>query len=157
MSSPFLAWIIPVGVETPPPEGGVEPPSDAHPAHPIVLPGYPAHPIVLPPWIWGGGNEPFPTPPIALPPAGEKPPEIWGGGNAPFPTPPIVIPNPPDTKPPGGETGSPEHPINLPPGPDTDKGHWKHVFIPGVGWIWAWVPEAQMPPHPEQYKTAKKK
>lgn len=28
-----------------------------------------------PPGIWGGGNEPFPTPPIHLPPDRPKPPE----------------------------------------------------------------------------------
>jgi hypothetical protein len=51
------------------------------PEHPIVIPpdavspGVPAHPIVIPPpplGIWGGANEPFPTPPIFLPP-GERP------------------------------------------------------------------------------------
>jgi hypothetical protein len=51
------------------------------PEHPIVIPpdavapGVPAHPIVIPPpplGIWGGSNEPFPTPPIFLP-EGERP------------------------------------------------------------------------------------
>jgi hypothetical protein len=54
------------------------------PEHPIVIPpdavapGVPAHPIVIPPpllGMWGGANEPFPTPPIFLPPMapGERP------------------------------------------------------------------------------------
>jgi hypothetical protein len=55
------------------------------PEHPIIIPpdsvapGVPAHPIVIPPpplGIWGGSNEPFPTPPIFLPPdtgTGERP------------------------------------------------------------------------------------
>jgi hypothetical protein len=85
-------------------------PSPGHPAHPIVLPpdaispGVPAHPIVLPPvpplGIWGGANEPFPTPPIALPPGereklvewvvGWSPNTGWvvvGVPNVPVPTP----------------------------------------------------------------------
>jgi hypothetical protein len=36
-----------------------------------VEPGVPSHPIVIPPpplGIWGGANQPFPTPPIFLPP-----------------------------------------------------------------------------------------
>ena len=52
------------------------------------LPPGPAHPIVIPPTqpgqpplvIWGGGNEPFPTPPIQPPPGG------WGGGGQEPPT-----------------------------------------------------------------------
>lgn len=51
-----------------------------HPAHPIVIPpdsvapGVPTHPIYLPPRIWGGGNVPFPTPPIYIPPPPPDPP-----------------------------------------------------------------------------------
>lgn len=30
-------------------------------------PGRPSQPIVVPPDIWGGGNEPFPTPPVYIP------------------------------------------------------------------------------------------
>jgi hypothetical protein len=63
------------------------PPVDAHPEHPIVIPpdsvapGVPTHPIVIPPpplGIWGGSNEPFPTPPIFLPPQapGEDRPKL---------------------------------------------------------------------------------
>lgn len=61
----------------PPGNGG--PPSDAHPAHPIVLPGdpswgdpHPAHPIVIPPDRPPG----FPLPP---PDGGVKPPPPNGG------------------------------------------------------------------------------
>lgn len=82
------------------------PPADSglHPEHPIYFPVFPAHPIVLPPegsgdppHIWGGSNEPYPTPPIYLPvpkPPDGDPPTIWGGGNEPFPTPPIYLPVP---------------------------------------------------------------
>lgn len=57
------------------------------PAHPIVLPPYvPAHPIVLPPDSIAPG---VPAHPIYIPPG------IWGGANEPFPTPPIYIPRPP--------------------------------------------------------------
>jgi hypothetical protein len=59
------------------------------PAHPIVLPppGRPEHPIVIPPDAIAPG---VPTHPIVLPPV--PPLGIWGGGNEPFPTPPIYIP-----------------------------------------------------------------
>lgn len=70
-----------------------------------------------PPGIWGGGNEPFPTPPIHLPGGGGgRPPGIWGGGNEPFPTPPIYIPPnvPPDMKPP--EAPAPGSPTTIVPG-----------------------------------------
>jgi hypothetical protein len=33
---------------------------------------------------------------------GGQPPGIWGGGNEPFPTPPIAIPRPPTEPPPDG-------------------------------------------------------
>lgn len=62
-----------------------------------------------PPHIWGGGNEPFPTPPIANVPGapGYRPPlGIWGGGNVPMPSPPIAnvpgLPPMPDEPPPEG-------------------------------------------------------
>lgn len=64
-----------------------------------------------PPGTWGGAGEPFPTPPIHLPPgSGGSPPVIWGP-NDPRPTPPIYLP--PDTPPPidmtpGGEKPPPE-------------------------------------------------
>ena len=91
----------------------------------------PAPETPQPPGIWGGGNVPFPTPPIHLPPSGmpgypgtpahpiHYPPGIWGGGNEPFPTPPIVIP--PDSLAPGVPTHPiylpvyPAHPIVIPP------------------------------------------
>jgi hypothetical protein len=41
-------------------------------------------PPEVPPGIWGGGNEPFPTPPIALPPPDE------------IPDPPTAVKPPPD-------------------------------------------------------------
>lgn len=78
------------------------------------VPPEPPKPQPQPPGIWGGANEPFPTPPIAnvpgvpgyQPPG--KPPGTWGGSGEPFPTPPIVIP--PDAI----EPGVPTHPIYIP-------------------------------------------
>jgi hypothetical protein len=101
---PFLAMITPLASSDAHPEhpiapGGPPPgiwPSPGHPAHPIApggpppgiwpSPGYPAHPIVIPPTkpdepplvIWGGGNEPFPTPPIELPPDDGTAPPVGG-------------------------------------------------------------------------------
>ena len=165
MSSPFLAWIIPVHAagdahpEHPivlPPDQP-QPPTDAHPEHPIVIPkppGYPEHPIYFPP---------TPTHPIVLPPERPLPPEGAHPEHPiyypPIPAHPIVIPDPPtDTKPPGGNAGSPENPIELPPSePGGNKGHWVQAYFPQLnGWIWVWVPEKQMPPHPEPYKGKKK-
>jgi hypothetical protein len=59
----------------PPQEGG------GVPTHPIYFPPVPTHPIVIPP---EGGKPPD-----------EKPPTIWGGSEEPFPTPPIYLPDPP--------------------------------------------------------------
>ena len=96
--------------------------------------------------IWGGGNVPMPSPPIANVPGapGYRPPgdHIWGGGNEPFPTPPIFIPpNVPPTltpphqpqpgdpvtpvPPPEGSGGWPVQPITPPP--------YIVVMYPGVG------------------------
>lgn len=116
---PFLAMIIPVSGDSQPPQ----PPLG----------------------IWGGANQPFPTPPIANAPGipGYQPPRppgvpthpiyyppgIWGGANQPFPTPPIYLPptggppplgiwGPTDPRPGYGLPGPqphPEHPIVLPP------------------------------------------
>jgi hypothetical protein len=91
--------------------------------------------------IWGGGNVPFPTPPIYFPPSpgGEPshpiviPPApplgIWGGGNVPYPTPPIYIP-PAPTEPPSGS-----------------DGRWG--YVPGVGWVWVPAGSGDKP-HPPQ-------
>jgi hypothetical protein len=74
------------------------PDTDLKPEHPIVLPPegggdeHPAHPIVIPPEVWPNPPESTgPEHPIVI-----VPPGIWGGGNEPFPTPPIVIVLPPD-------------------------------------------------------------
>jgi len=47
-----------------------------------------------------GGGPIEPAPPEEQPPL-----VIWGGGNEPFPTPPIVIPIPPDLQPPAPPEG----------------------------------------------------
>lgn len=100
--------------------------------------GGPIIPPAQPPGIWGGGNEPFPTPPIHLPPT--NPPIIWGGGNEPFPTPPIVIPpTPPVNLPPGGTPLPPAVGVPI-------EGHI--VFIPGYGWVF--VPKKNTPEAPEE-------
>lgn len=109
-----------------------------------------------PPGIWGGGNVPMPSPPIANVPGapGYRPPgdHIWGGGNEPFPTPPIFLPpqvppgmQPPEpphpgdpttiVPPPAGSGGWPVQPIAVPP--------YMVVWYPGVG------PVVVAPPAPE--------
>lgn len=59
-----------------------------------------------------------------MPPGPGKPPGIWGGSNEPFPTPPIAnVPGVPGYRPPGtiwpdppeGIAPHPEHPIVIPP------------------------------------------
>ena len=128
-----------------------QPPTGAHPEHPIYYPpgiwgptdprpgwglpgpqpppGVPTHPIYYPPGIWGptdprpGWGLPEPQPP-------QQPPGIWGGGNEPFPTPPISgIPGlpgyePPPDLPPVIDIGDlPEHPEV----PDLNAGNWMRV------------------------------
>lgn len=99
--------IVQAVVYVPPDPGDHIPDMGAHPEHPIYYP-IPLPPDVVPPEIWGGANEPFPTPPIYLPVLPDKPDDrpplgIWGGANEPFPTPPIYIP----VKPPvGGDWGT---------------------------------------------------
>lgn len=106
MSDAKLAWIKFVDVD-----------AGAHPEHPIVIP-----PPGSPPGIWGGGNQPFPTPPIVIPepPGGGPPLVIWGGPfDPPRPAHPIVIPLPPI------DAGAhPEHPIVLPDPEQPPLGIW---------------------------------
>lgn len=100
------------------------------PTHPIAPGGeHPEHPIVLPPpdanipGIWPSPGHP--AHPIVLPP--EPPPQVW--------------PDPPG-KPPGGQTGSPSNPINLPPNTiQSTHGFWALCYFAEMGgWLWAWVP-----------------
>lgn len=79
-------------------------------------PGVPTHPIYNPPGIWGGGNEPFPTPPIVILPPGI----IDGKPEHPIylpiqPMPPIYIPDPPQ----------------LPSGAED----WVWRYVPPWGWV----------------------
>lgn len=94
--------------------------------------------------------------PIIPPDGGDgKPPHIWGGGNEPFPTPPIHIPPgkpsvpPPTIWPPGPGIDTPEHPIVLPPdNPSIPNGTlvtWKAVWTEDKGWFIVGVPNV---PHP---------
>lgn len=99
------------------------------PTHPIYIPIYPAHPIVIPPGSWAPG---VPAHPIVIPPE-DQPPGIWGGGNEPFPTPPIVIPQPPGGGPPIGiwpNPGHPAHPIVIPLPPIDAKPEHPIVLPP---------------------------
>ena len=117
MHQPTLAWIVPV-----------DSPGGGRPEHPIHYPpgiwgptdprpGWglpkPEPPVI----IWGGGNTPFPAPPIYLPPQtpGQPPVIIWGPPG-PWPTPPIhipIVPAPPGIW--GPYPGFPTPPIHLPP------------------------------------------
>lgn len=110
-----------------------------------------------PPGIWGGGNEGFPTHPIA---PGGRPPGIWGGGNEPFPTPPIVIPPEKPGDPPlviwGPNDPRPTPPIELPGGGNPPPGgdrvkliEWKTAWTPSTGWIVVGIPQV---PHPAPAK-----
>jgi hypothetical protein len=99
------------------------------PTHPIYIPIYPAHPIVIPPDAIAPG---VPAHPIVIPPE-DLPPGIWGGGNEPFPTPPIVIPQPPGGGPPIGiwpNPGHPAHPIVIPLPPIDAKPEHPIVLPP---------------------------
>lgn len=70
--------------------GPIEPPPDITPEPPLV--------------IWGGGNEPFPTPPIHLPPEG-----------------------PPDVPPPQVEKPHPGWNWSV------IKSQWYFLYVPGEG------------------------
>jgi hypothetical protein len=145
-----------------------------YPAHPIVIPpdtigpGVPTHPIYIPPGIWGGGNEPFPTPPIVIipqPPGGKPPVVIWPSPG--HPEHPIVIPLPPlDVKPEhpivlppqqppgiwgGANEGFPTPPIVIPPMDDKPKLIDWHVVWTGeeAGWVVVGTPAV---PHPAPAK-----
>ena len=109
-------------------------------------PGAPDH-------IWGGGNVPMPSPPIANVPGapGYRPPgdHIWGGGNVPMPSPPIYFPpqvppgmQPPTPPQPGDPTTSvpgdwPVQPITPPP--------YIVVQYPGIGPVVVAPPETATP------------
>src|SRR5215472_7031250 len=126
---PTIDVVIVGKLTTPAVSTGPVPPQPGVPAHPIVIPEPPLG-------IWGGGNVPYPTPPIYVPvpppsgggehpenpiymppvvwpPLPPKPPlGTWGGGNVPYPTPPIYLPVPQPPIEGGGE--HPAHPIYMP-------------------------------------------
>jgi len=117
----------------------VSPPIYYPPAPPLGIWGggnvpYPTPPIAPggpPPGIWGGGNVPYPTPPIYYPPLG-----TWGGGNVPYPTPPIYFPpsQPSQPAPPGFDWAySPIYGwVVVPGGPGDEEGGGKPM-PPGDG------------------------
>jgi hypothetical protein len=141
------------------------------------MPGGPevSHPIApggLPPGIWGGGNEPFPTPPIYIPPDAiapgvpshpivlppgrpTHPIVIPPGSLAPgVPTHPIYLPPPvpahPIVIPPGvidpGPPPVPAHPIVLPPlPPDLGLVEWQTYWSEATGWVVIGVPNVPAP------------
>jgi hypothetical protein len=132
-----------------------------------------------PPGIWGGGNEPFPTPPIVILPPGTLHPEHPivivppPSGNRPMP--PIYIPPdigiwPPDARPEHPifippptptEPPTPTHPIVLPPGVDGEPpkpevlANWevKTFWTPQGGWGVAVVPTPEHPGVPTPSKA----
>lgn len=132
------------------------------PSPPIAnVPGAPGY-NPNPPGIWGPPG-PWPSPPIHLPPgwASGNPPGIWGGGNQPFPTPPIaglpglpgyfpplILPNPPNT---GGGPAQPIAPIETPGG--IFVVYWSPVFgwvlVPAAGPGGVPTPPEEVPPVPE--------
>lgn len=105
-------------------------PEGLKPEHPIVLPPEPSPPLV----IWGGGNEPFPTPPIFLPPQRPdeppKPPFVIWGPNDPRPTPPIFIP----PQPPLGFWGGSSEPFPTPPIYIPPQTPGEPPIPPVIGW-----------------------
>lgn len=156
--TPFYALITPLASSG---GGPGQPPSGAHPEHPIHYP-WPGDPAFgrPPNWgTWGGAGQPGPFPPggpvdpgYGAPPnwgtwggSGQpgpfpKPPGIWGPTD-PRPTPPIVLP-PGSNVPPGADV------IWPPPGPLTGPEHPITIVPPGKvmvyvnGWIIVDQPEA---------------
>ena len=142
-------------------EGPVQPPSGAHPEHPIF---YPPH-------IWGP-PDPRPSNPIANVPGisnpnppgfGARPehpiyypPGIWGPTD-PRPTPPIYWPGFPGSgggggeQPPSGGGGGQYPPGDqLPTPPDDSNPAYIIRWNPKYGWVLIPLPGAEDKPHPDQ-------
>ena len=158
---------------TPPGSGGGSPPGywggGPHPMPPIHYPGapgsppsgaHPSHPIWRPDLgIWGGPFDP-PHPDQGLPgpqpPSGAHPshpivivPPPPGSGEG-APGIPVQLPVFPWTPshPIGPISGTPEHPIALPPTmppPDSRPVEWKIAWTPATGWIVVGVPSGEHP------------
>jgi hypothetical protein len=184
MTQPFLALITPLSPGVPthpiapggPPPGfwggyrppyvdiglpGPQPPSGAHPSHPIWRPDLGFWGGVAPPYpdIGGPGPQPRPEHPIYFPPEGSQPPlgiwgppqmppGFWGGGMGPG-----VKPQP-----------HPEHPIVLPPNlppttspPDSVPIDWKVAWTPTTGWIVVGIPSGAHPAPSATQAAAPKK
>jgi hypothetical protein len=173
----MLAWIIPIeqpgGTPTPPIYYPPYPSQPPFPTHPIApggqppsiwpSPGFPSHPIYNPPFpsqgpgfpthpIAPGGGGGYPSHPIYNPPFPSQGPGFPTHPISPGGPPPGIWPNPipgrPDNSLPGSQPGV-ENPINKPPG---DSENWKMAYVPGVGWVWAFVPPA-VPQKDEERET----
>jgi hypothetical protein len=150
MPQPFLAMIIPVG------SGGAEPPLGIWGGGNVPYPTPPIAPGGPPLGTWGGAGQPFPTPPMA---PGGPPLGTWGGGNVPMPVPPIYFPPADGGLPPYPSQGPgfPTHPIALPPdlpptmpSPDNRPIEWKSGWTQATGWVVVGVPSG---PHPTPSAT----
>jgi hypothetical protein len=170
----FLAMIIPVDQGVPthpiapggPPLGiwggvappyvdiggpGPQPPSGAHPSHPIWRPDLGFWGGRPPPYVDIGlpGSQPHPSHPIYFPPPGSQPPlGIWGG------RPPLYV----DIGGPAPQP-HPEHPIVLPPDlppttPEGGKIEWRTAWTATTGWVVVGIPQE---PHPTPSAAAKPK
>lgn len=99
-----------------------------------------------PPGTWGGSGQPFPTPPIHMPPGqggGGSPPGTWGGSGEPFPG--YGLPG----QPPGTWGGRPPpYPDHTLPG---DLPHPSHPIAPGGRPPGTWGGSGQPFPTPPIY------
>jgi hypothetical protein len=137
---------VDMGASGQPPLGiwGGRPPNYVDIGGPPPQPGIGGGPGSLPPWV---------MPPIHYPPSGGggQPPGIWGGANEPFPTPPIYIQPPGAPIPPGAPpwvshpippTVWPEPPVE---GVTPTMIEWKSGWSQATGWVVIGIPQA---PHP---------
>ena len=144
MTQPFLALITPLSDARPDNSLPVtQPPSGAHPSHPIYIPGL---------GIWGGPwQPPYPSQgpgfPSQLPMPGGPPLGTWGGVGQPYPDQGLPAGGPvrPDNSLPGSGLGTwgpndprPTPPIYVPPqapitDPDDPQKAYLVAYMPAYG------------------------